>query len=65
MNGFKKARLEEGLTQAELAEILGVSTVAVCKWETGKGLPKVKRLKFVAKTLNTTVAKLIDEERVG
>lgn len=66
MNGFKRARLEEGLTQAELAEILGVSTVAICKWETGKGFPKAKRIKLVANALHTTVAKLIgDEERIS
>ena len=32
-------RKEEGMTQAELAEKLGISDRAVSKWETGKSMP--------------------------
>ena len=62
LNGFRKARLIAGITQLELAEKVGVSHVAVCKWETGKGLPNVRRLNAVADALNTTVAELLKEE---
>ena len=62
MNQIKKARLSEGLTQEELAEKLGISTVSVCKWETGKAFPAVKRLKEVADALHTTVSELLNEE---
>lgn len=61
MNSFRRARLIQGMTQAELADALGVSTVTVCKWELGRGLPKAKRLKEVADTLHTTVSDLLDE----
>ena len=61
MNNFKRARLIQGLTQAELAEALGVSTVTICKWELGRGLPKAKRLKEVANILHTTVPELLKE----
>lgn len=61
MNNFKLARLNLGLTQAELAEILNVSTVTVCKWELGRALPKVKRLKEVANVLHTTVPALLED----
>ena len=60
MNAFRRARLSRGLTQAELAEALGVSTVTVCKWELGRGLPKAKRLPEVAKALQVTVPELLE-----
>lgn len=63
INNFKRARLIAGLTQTELAEKLGVSSVSVHKWEMGKCLPRVKRLQTVADVLHTTVAELLEEER--
>lgn len=65
MNNFKRARLIQGLTQAELADALGVSTVTICKWELGRGLPKAKRLKEVANILHTTVPELLKEQDGG
>lgn len=65
MNRIKKARLIEGLTQGELAERVGVSIVTVCKWENSKTFPAPKRLKQVAEALHTTVAKLLEEEKVS
>ena len=62
INSFKKARLIAGMTQTELAERLGVSTVAVSKWESGKNLPKAKRLPEVARVLQTTASNLLSEE---
>ena len=61
MNSFRRARLIQGMTQAELANALGVSTVTICKWELGRGLPKAKRLKEVADALHTTVSDLLNE----
>ena len=51
------------MTQTELAEKLGVSTVSVHNWESGRNMPKVKRLNDVANALQTTATKLLDEER--
>ena len=65
MNNFRRARLIQGMTQAELANALGVSTVTVCKWELGRGLPKAKRLKEVADALHTTVSDLLNEPERG
>ncbi len=36
---IRTLRLERGLTQAELAEVLCVSPKTVSKWENGKRLP--------------------------
>ena len=65
MNRFKRARLIVGLTQVELAKMLGVTTASVQKWESGECMPTVKRLKKVAGALQTTVADLLegDEKR--
>lgn len=61
MNKFREARLIAGMTQRELADKLGISMVSVSKWESGKGLPKAKRIKEVADALNTTPANLLKE----
>ena len=62
MNRIKRARIVNGFTQKELADKLGVSPVQICKWETGKSFPAVKRLKQVADVLHTTVNDLLEEE---
>ena len=38
---IRNLREKKGLTQTELAEVLGVSRKAVSKWETAKGLPDI------------------------
>ena len=58
---IRKARLEAGLTQEELSEILMVSRAAVAKWETNRGLPDIENLKFIASALNVSVDYLLDE----
>lgn len=63
INSFKRARLIAGLTQEELAESLGVSRVTIYKWESGRGLPRAKRIRAVADALKTTAEELLKEER--
>ena len=58
---IRKARLEAGLTQEELSEILMVSRAAVAKWETNRGLPDIENLKFIASALNVSVDYLLYE----
>ena len=41
---LKVLRVEEGLTQVELADMLGVSKVTVGMWETGKRMPGFETL---------------------
>ena len=62
MNQFKRARLLVGLTQEELSEKLGITHVAVSRWESGKSFPKAKRIKDVADALNTTVSALLEDQ---
>lgn len=58
---IRKARLEAGLTQEELSELLMVSRAAVSKWETNRGLPDIENLKFIASALSVSVDYLLDE----
>lgn len=60
MNNIKLARLSAGLSQKELADIIGVSGVSVWKWENNLALPHPRRLKAVADALHTTVEKLLE-----
>jgi transcriptional regulator with XRE-family HTH domain len=41
---FKSARENKNLTQAEVAELLGVEKAAVSKYEIGVGLPSAEAL---------------------
>lgn len=55
---IKKLREAKGITQNELAEIIGVSGKAVSKWETGRGLPDISLLELLASALGISVAEL-------
>ena len=48
---IKTLREKKGLTQTELADILGVSSKAVSKWETAKGLPDISLIEALANAL--------------
>ena len=57
-------RTQAGLTQAEVAEKLHVSPQSVSQWEHNENAPDVYKLVDLAKTLNTTVGHLLDENRI-
>ena len=52
---IKNLREKKGLTQTELADILGVSSKAVSKWETAKGLPDISLIEPLANALSVSV----------
>ena len=57
-------REKRKLTQAELAEAIGVSSKTVSKWETGKGLPDISLLQPLARTLGISVIELMNGEHI-
>ncbi len=61
---IKAIREAKGMTQSELAEIIGVTSKAVSKWETGKGLPDISLLKPLAAALDTSVIELLDGKQI-
>lgn len=60
----KRLREAKGLTQAQLAEQIGVSGKAVSKWETAKGLPDITLIEPLAKALGVSVAELLSGDTV-
>ena len=48
---LKSARLKAGLTQAQLAEKIGVPKSTYCNWEQGTREPNVLKLKQIARAL--------------
>jgi len=61
---IKNLRERNRLTQAELAETIGVSSKTVSKWETGKGLPDISLLQPLAQALGLSVIELMNGERI-
>lgn len=58
-NVIKELREKCQLTQAELAERLGVSDKTVSKWETAKGYPDISLLEPIAKALGVSITELV------
>lgn len=52
-------RKENGLTQEELAQILGVSFQAVSKWENALTMPDISLLPEISRTLKVSIDKLL------
>ena len=57
--GFLSARSRAGLSQAKLADAVGVTDAAVCQWEKGKQLPRASLLPKIAEALDCTVDELL------
>lgn len=62
-NLIAQCRKEKGLTQAALAEQLGVSDRAVSKWETGRSLPDADNMLELSRILGITVDELLKGEK--
>ena len=57
-------RKEQGMTQAVLAERLGISDRAVSKWETGKSMPDSGVMLELSALLKINVNELLSGERI-
>ena len=56
---IKNLREKKGLTQTELADMLGVSSKAVSKWETARGFPDISLIAPLANALSVSVMELM------
>ena len=61
---IKNLRESRNLTQAELAEMIGVSSKTVSKWETAKGLPDITLLQPLSQALGISVIELMNGEHI-
>lgn len=71
MNQYKSGQLiahkrkEKNMTQAELAEKLGVSNKSVSKWETGKCMPDYSVIEPLCAELGISAGELLNGEESG
>ena len=59
---IKERREAMGLTRIQLADSLGVTTVAVRKWEVGLAMPNAAKLPELADALSCTIDALYGRE---
>ncbi len=62
---IEQQRREKNMTQAELADAVGVSKQAVSNWERGKRFPDVSLIEDIAAVLGLSVAEIIKGERIA
>lgn len=60
---LKLLRKEKGITQEQLAEVFGVSSRTVSRWENGVNMPDLSMLAEVADYYNVDIREIIDGER--
>lgn len=61
---IKNLRESKGITQSDLAEKIGVSSQAISKWETSKGLPDITLIEPLSKALGVSVMELMSGDTV-
>ena len=60
---LKSLRKEKGVTQEQLAEVFGVSSRTVSRWENGVNMPDLSLLAEIAEYYNVDIREIIDGER--
>lgn len=58
-------RKEQGLTQRQLAENVGVSDKTISKWECGNGLPEMSSIPVLCEALGINMNELLSGERLA
>ena len=61
---LKQIRADQGLSQEQLAEKIGVSRQAITKWETNRGLPDVENMIILAEIFKVTLDELILQRKM-
>ena len=59
---IRKHRMDRGLSQQELGELLGISSAAVSKWERGQSAPDVDMLARLADAFGISMDELCGHE---
>ena len=62
---IQEIRKEKGLTQKELAELIGVSDKTISKWENGTSSPDTSMLMSLSEALEITVNELLSAEKIS
>ena len=61
---IKSLRESKGLTQLQLADIIGVSSKTISKWETAKGLPDISLVEPLSQALGVSIMELMSGETI-
>jgi len=61
---IKQLREAKGITQQELSDMIGVSSKAVSKWETARGLPDISLIEPLSQALGVSVMELMSGDAV-
>lgn len=61
-SALKKLRLQDRLTQTELADKLGVGKSTISMWENGERKPSYEMLEAIADYFNVPMSMLLDEK---
>lgn len=59
---IRQARIQQNMTQLELADRMGVSFQAVSNWERGNSMPDISKLEPLCEVLNLNVQELLSGE---
>jgi transcriptional regulator with XRE-family HTH domain len=59
---LKEKRENIGLTRDNIAERMGVTTVAICRWEKNNRTPKLEHIVMLMKILNVSFEELVTIE---
>ena len=59
-NKIAQLRIEQDMTQQQLADILMVSNKTISKWENGGGLPDIVNIPSLAKVLDISIDELLN-----
>ena len=62
---ISELRKEKGMTQANLADQLGITDRAISKWETGKSMPDSSIMLDLCNLLSINVNELLKGERIA
>lgn len=57
---LKQARIAQGLTQQQVADLMGITNSTYCGYETGKRQPDVEKIKLLATILQTSGDRLLE-----
>lgn len=61
---IKSLRIQQNMTQQELAEKLFVKRNAISKWEQGRGMPSIDNVQALSKTFNVSIESLLTPQEV-
>ena len=59
------ARKEQGVSQKDLADAIGVTDKAVSKWECGKSMPEISKMETLCEVLHVNINELLSGERLS